>query len=127
MKHDWTGKLKALMYAICEHELFQCADGVTKATHSITHRGQRLVVEARYFKAKHRTALTVYSKGKMQTFEYTEGRPVFHMGHSALFTEANMRDLYKKVERLILRHYTEHQAEAILSRALDTYHWSKSL
>lgn len=127
MKHDWNKELKALMYAICEHELLLCADGTTKATRSITHRGQRLVAEARYFKAKHRITLSIYSKGKAQHVEFTEGRPVFYMGRSAIFTDSNIRDLYKKVERLVLRHYCEEQAEAILSRKLDVSCWSKSL
>lgn len=124
MKRDWQKEVKAILYAIGEFELLTCADGVTKATHSITHRKQRLVVEARYFKGKHRCAITVFAKGKFENIEYTEGKDVFWMGTPGTDASEWSR-LYKKLERLVLRHYAEYQAEDILSRKLSAaqYGW----
>jgi hypothetical protein len=127
MRHDWEREIKATLYALGMFELDQCAEGTTKCTRTMVHRGQRMVVQARYFKHKLHLLLSIFVKGAVVHYSYTEGRPVMWFDKSIVFSGLDLRKLAKQLERLVLRHYATEQAEDILSRKLDVYCWSKAL
>lgn len=117
---DWEQELKALIYGIGEHEILNASDGTTAAHRTLFHRNQRFHVESRYFNGKHHVMVSLRSLGKITTFQFTERKPVFVCGQSGAFEPTTLRLRYKQLERAVLRHYTEENAEDILSRKLDS-------
>lgn len=117
---DWEHELKALIYAIGEHEILDASEGSKSVHRTLFHRKQRFHVESRYFNGKHHVMVSLRSLGKITTFQFTERRPVFICGKSAVFEHTELRTKYKLLERAVLRHYNETNAEDILSRKLDS-------
>lgn len=121
---DWEQELKALIYAIGEYEILEASEGSTSVRRTLFHRKQRFDIESRYFNGKHHVMISLRSLGKIMTFQFTEGRPVFICGKSCAFYcnefLTDVRSKYKLLERAVKRHYNETNAENIFSCKLDS-------
>lgn len=119
-KYDWQLRLKALLAAIADRELWWANDGTTLVRKTLVHRRQRMVVEVKHYRTKDTILLHVYGKANIHLV-YNPFRPVKVHGVSLEFCGEDPKQLFAKIQRLVLRHYAPYEAEEILSKALDLY------
>ena len=120
-KYDWQLRLKALLAAIADRELWWANDGTTLVRKTMIHRRQRMTIEVKHYRTKDTITLHVYGKANIHLV-YHPWRPVMVHNVSLAFCGEDPKKFYTKIERLVLRHYANYQAEDILSKALDLYY-----
>lgn len=123
MRYNYQAKLTAMMEGIIDHELNASKDGATAIRHSFAHRGWRCNLEIRKVRGIHRIRIQVMKSEKENwTLYHIVGRAgVEQMLLGIKLPIDDYRKACQLLQRCIFRHYSEYNAEDIMSNMLDNY------
>jgi hypothetical protein len=124
MRHNYQARLAAMVEGIADWHLGQIKEGHRNYRHRMTYRGTVCMVEIKQIRGRTLVSITNHPQNSLQNMlvtMYTDNHEVKVYQNGSQNKNISPKKVFDLLQKAVFRHYSEHNAEDIMSNMLDNY------